>query len=102
MGEPVCAPKRNSSNRVPGRAIRGRLSLFMIALGCSGSDGVAPAGADRDAGPPLAAVAGGGDIRGIEQLVERFAAGFASKNGATYASVYAENADFVNPIGIVT
>ena len=102
MGEPVCAPKRNRSNGIPARAIRGRLSLFMIALGCSGSDGVAPAGADRDAGPSLAAVAGGGDIRGIEQLVEKFEAGFASKNAVTYASVYAEDADFVNPIGIVS
>jgi uncharacterized protein (TIGR02246 family) len=102
MGEPVCVPKRNRSNGIPARAIRGRLSLFMIALGCSGSDGVAPARADADAGPSLAAVADGGDIRGIEQLVEKFEAGFASKNAVTYASVYAEDADFVNPIGIVT
>ena len=90
------------SNGTSARAICGRLSLLLAAVACSGSDTSAPTPPDRDVLPAMSAGVSGGDIRGIEQLVEKFEAGFASKNGVTYASVYAEDADFVNPIGIVT
>ena len=79
-----------------------RLFLLLAAVACSGSDTIAPGQTDRDLPPAMSSSVSGGDIRGIEQLVAQFEAGFASKNGATYASVYAEDADFVNPIGVVT
>ena len=93
--------KRTSPYVISARAIGGRLSLLLIAIACSGSDTVAPARADSDAAPPLAAVASGGDIRGIEQLVERFEAAFNAKNAESYGLLYAEEADFETPNGLV-
>ena len=93
--------ERMSPKGISARAIGGRLSLLLIVLACSGSDTVAPARADSDAAPSLAAVAGGGDIRGIEQLVEKFEAAFNAKDAVAYGSQYAEDADFVNPVGVV-
>ena len=92
---------RTCPNSSLARAIGGALSLLLIAVACSESDTVAPARADRDAAPPLAAVASGGDINGIEQLVEQFEAAFNAKNAETYGSLYAEDADLEIPTGAV-
>ena len=94
-------PARTCSNGISARAIGGRLSLLLIAIACSGSDTIAPARADTDAAPPLAAVASGGDINGIEQLVEQFEAAFNAKNAESYGLLYAEDADFETPTGVV-
>jgi uncharacterized protein (TIGR02246 family) len=92
--------QRTSPNGISARAI-GRLSLLLIAIACSGSDTVAPVRADSDVAPSLTAVAGGGDIRGIEQLVERFEVAFNAKNAENYGLLYAEDADFEIPTGAV-
>ena len=93
--------ERTRANGISARAIGGRLSLLLIAIACSGSDTVAPSRAASDAAPSLAAVAGGGDIRGIEELVDRFEVVFNAKNPVVYGSLYAEDADFETPTGVV-
>ena len=93
--------ERTSSKGISARAIGGRLSLLAILIACTGSDTVAPAMADGAAAPPQAAVATGGDIGGIEQLVERFEVVFNAKNAEVYGTLYAEDADFETPTGVV-
>jgi uncharacterized protein (TIGR02246 family) len=102
MGEQqIRMTKRTSSNGISARVIAGRLSLLLIVIACSGSDSVAPARADSNAAPSLAVAATGGDIGGIEQLVERFEAAFNAKNAEVYGTLYAEEADFETPTGVV-
>jgi uncharacterized protein (TIGR02246 family) len=100
-GQQTRRSERTSPNGISARAIAGRLSLLLIAIACSGSDTVAPTRADSGAAPPLTAVASGGDIGGIEQLVEKFEALFNAKNAESYGSLYAEGADFEIPTGAV-
>ena len=100
-GQQTRTSERTSPNGISARAIGGRLSLLLILIACTGSDTVAPARADGDAAPSLAAVASGGDIGGVEQLVEKFEALFNTKNAESYASLYAEDADFETPTGVV-
>ena len=80
-------PPRTCPNGILARAIGGRLSLLLILIACTGPDTVAPARTDHDAAPALAAVASGGDIGGIEQLVEKFEAVFNTKNAESYGSL---------------
>ncbi|MEX2283820.1 MAG: SgcJ/EcaC family oxidoreductase [Gemmatimonadota bacterium] len=82
------------------RAQCGQLLLLLSALACSGADSIA--GSDDNRVPvQSAAVASGGDYQGIEQLVQAFEAAFAAKDAVAYGNVYAENADFVNPVGVI-
>ena len=92
---------RTCRNGISARAIGGGLSLLLIAIACTGSDTVAPARSDSGAAPSVAAVASGGDIRGVEQLVERFEVAFNAKNAENYGLLYAEEADFETPNGLV-
>jgi uncharacterized protein (TIGR02246 family) len=43
----------------------------------------------------------GGDIQGIEQLLASYSATWAAGDAAGNAALYATDADFVNPIGVV-
>ena len=92
---------RTYPHGISARTIGGTLSLLLIAMACRGSETAAPDRAASDAAPALAAVASGGDIRGVEQLVERFEAAFNAKNAESYGLLYAEEADFEAPNGLV-
>lgn len=94
----LVAPRR-CLDGIPARAISGLFLIF--AGGCVESDVAAPGGLQGDAAASMAVVASRGHIRGIEQLVEEFESAFQARDAVAYGNVYAEDADFVNPIGLL-
>ena len=96
-------PVRTRPGGYAARPMRATLPvLLLFAFACRGPDAVEP---ERRAGQveaSRAVAATGGDVRGIEQLVEEFESAFSAKDAVAYGDAYTENADFVNPVGAVT
>ena len=96
-------PVRTRPSGYAARPIRGTLSMLLLfAFACRGPDAVEPDRRASHSEASRALATTGGDLRGIEQLVKEFEAAFSAKDAAAYGDAYAENADFVNPVGVVT
>ena len=82
----------------------GAWSLVLLLIACGeSSETVAPEARPRDSAPAMSIVgSGGGDLRGVQALVDEFEAAFVAKDAVAYGAAYAVDADFVNPIGVLT
>jgi uncharacterized protein (TIGR02246 family) len=82
----------------------GAWSLVLLLIACGESpETVAPEARARDSAPAMSIVgSGGGDLRGVQALVDEFEAAFVAKDAVAYGAAYAVDADFVNPIGVLT
>jgi uncharacterized protein (TIGR02246 family) len=90
-------------SRHPLVARRGAWCLVPLLIACSDSpDTFALEARARDSSPARSIVGPGGDLQGVQALVDEFEAAFVAKDAVAYGAAYAVDADFVNPIGVLT
>lgn len=84
-------------------ALLAGLSLIPSLLACDdAANAIAPDGRGAESAAMSMAGPAGGDIRGVQTLVHAFEAAFTANDAVAYGSAYAVDADFVNPIGVLT
>jgi uncharacterized protein (TIGR02246 family) len=87
------------SLRNPTTATLLALALTVLVAACSdGSDTVGPTGIA--AAPQSSTQSVRGDASAISDLVATATAAWAAKDAAAYAAIYAEDLEFVNPLGV--
>ena len=83
-------------------SVRAGLALLLL-VACSDEQEPVAAKRSSDTAAAMSIVApAGGDIQGVQALVAEFEAAFVAKDAVAYGAAYAVDADFVNPIGVLT
>lgn len=99
----------NASTRIQARSrpfrcafVAGLLLIPALPACNDTGDAIAPDGRVVETASMSLAGPAGGDIRGIQALAHAFETAFTANDAVAYGAAYAINADFVNPIGVLT